>query len=155
VIDFTAQPLLDTIAPTVESLLRFGIHSQPTTLAIRFSEPLDSPRALIPSIYQIIGPGRRPIRIRSVAYDAATNTVTIRPAQRLNLHARYQLRIVGGALTDLAGNALAGANGAADYTASITRANLVLPQASVKKPTPTVLVGPGITRPGLWGKRRK
>jgi uncharacterized repeat protein (TIGR01451 family) len=106
--------------PRVLSLQRFGIHRQPTILVLTFNELLDPARAQNPANYQILtvvqcGRSRyrtgRAIRISSVLYNPATKSVTIFPAERLDLHKLYQLTVNGLApngLTDTSGNLLDG-----------------------------------------------
>ncbi|MDR3636667.1 MAG: Ig-like domain-containing protein [Isosphaeraceae bacterium] len=94
-------------APTVEQVERFGFHLQPTTVALTFSQPLDSTSAQNVANYTITGPGGRTIPIASAVYDASAQTVTLSPRSRLNLHRRYTLAVNG---TPPAG--VAGASGA-------------------------------------------
>ena len=81
--------------PTVESVKRFGIHMQPTVLVVSFNEALDPTSAVNPDNYRITDPAGRSVRIKSAVFDAETNTVTLRPADRINLHHTYQLTLVG------------------------------------------------------------
>ena len=99
-------------SPTVVNLQRFGFHAQPTILVVTFSLPLDSVRALNPANYRIVtlgGPGRggsqrgHVTRVRSVVYDPVANTVTLRMAQRLDIHNHYQITINGTAPDGLIG----------------------------------------------------
>jgi hypothetical protein len=75
----------------------------------------------------------RAIRIRSVRYDATSDTVRIRPAHRLPLRRRYQLTILGTApsgLKDTAGFFLDGAGTGqegSNYVVVITDKLLVPP----------------------------
>ena len=79
----------------VESVKRYGIHMQPTVLVVSFNEALDPASAMNLRNYRITGPAGRSVRIRSAVFDAATNTVTLRPADRINLHHTYHLTLVG------------------------------------------------------------
>ena len=100
---------------------RHGVHDQPTTLSVTFSQTMDIASTQTLADYRLvaIGPdhrlGRgddRTIRIRSVQYDAATLTVTIRPFHRLRLRRIFQLRILvhpTAGLKDTAGFFLDGA----------------------------------------------
>jgi hypothetical protein len=83
---------------------RFGFHEQPTTLVLTFDRPLDPARAQNVSSYRIIALRglRRSIAIKSAVYDAATRTVTVSPARRLNVHFRFRLTVLGTGLTGLA-----------------------------------------------------
>ena len=100
---------------------RFGIHRQPTALVLTFSEPLDAITAESRANYLLVSAGPdhrfgarddRAVRIRTIQYDAAARTVTIRPAHRLPLRRRFQLTILGTpptGLKDTAGFFLDGA----------------------------------------------
>ena len=143
-----ASPLVEMVnpvaspagdGPRVESVKRFGIHMQPTVLAVSFSQALDQASAVNLRNYRIIGPAGRSVRIRSAVLDAATNTVTLRPAHRINLHHTYQLTLVGIGATGIQntqGELLDGADtGSADsnYTGSLTWRNVVFTPAEIKK----------------------
>ena len=67
----------------------------PTTVVVAFNQPLDPATADDAKDYRIIGPRRRVIRVKSAVYDAAANTVTLRPGQRINVHYRYTLVVEG------------------------------------------------------------
>ena len=83
------------------SLRRFGFHAQPTSLVIAFDGPLDPFSAQDTANYQVAGPVSprgRGIQIDPVIaalYDATNHTVTLSLRDRLNLHLRYHLTIVG------------------------------------------------------------
>jgi hypothetical protein len=117
---------------TVVSVQRFGFHLQPTVLRIAFSSPMDATRAQNPANYLIVGPGGNAIPVLSAAYDPATQSVTLLPSRRLDLHFRYVLMVVGSGpngLTDAAGVPLAGARGVpgTNDVTLLTAANLVIP----------------------------
>ena len=103
-------------APTVVSLERLGYHTGPTTLALRFSAPLDAATAVDVRNYRLFqvhrGGHRAAIRIRSAAYDPASRTVVLTPARELYLFGHYQLVVNGTSPTgvsDVYGNLLDGA----------------------------------------------
>ena len=103
-------------APTVVSLERLGYHTGPTTLALRFSAPLDAATAVDVRNYRLFqvhrGGHRAAIRIRSAAYDPASRTVVLTPARQLYLFGHYQLVVNGTSPTgvsDVYGNLLDGA----------------------------------------------
>jgi hypothetical protein len=82
----------------------FGIHAQPTTIALAFSDALDPVQATNPANYHLLSPGRdgrfgsrddRAVPIRSITYDPATQTVTLTPAARLQLGHFFQLTVNG------------------------------------------------------------
>jgi len=121
-------------APTVVSLVRFGFHSQPTSLVLTFSSALNPTPADDVNNYQIVtlgGHGKNGslvghvTRVRAAVYNPATLTVTLHTAQRLDLHNRYQLTVNGKTPTGLRGAtgvALAGQNmmPGTNYVAVIT-----------------------------------
>ncbi|WP_406698513.1 right-handed parallel beta-helix repeat-containing protein [Singulisphaera sp. Ch08] len=89
---------------TVVGVQRYGFHAQPTTLVLRFSAALDPVRAQDLANYQIVtlgGHGRRGARVgqvtrvRAAVYDAATGSVTLHPAQRLDPRNTYRLTVRG------------------------------------------------------------
>ena len=124
--------------PTVLAVRRFGFHAQPTLLELTFSAALNPARASDPSNYRLLGAGNcgrwRPIRLRSVSYDPATRTVTLRPAQRLALRLTYVLVINARpphGLTDTAGQFLVGnRTPGVDYVVRINRKSLAGPAIS-------------------------
>jgi hypothetical protein len=107
-------------SPSVQGLQRFGFHAQTTHLLVTFDSVFDLSRADASTNYVLLAPGPdgrfgtrddRTIRIKSAIYDASTNTVTLTPSRRLNLHRRYELIVNGSTptgITDTAGNLLDG-----------------------------------------------
>ena len=89
--------------PTVVSLQRFGIHHQPTVLVLTFAAPLtDTASASNPANYVVIqpnaqgsftGPGIKVIPIVSATLNGTDTAVTLLPAQSLNYHKVYQLKV--------------------------------------------------------------
>ncbi len=128
--DSQSSLVVSTDGPKVTSLLRYGFHWQPTYLLLNFNGPLDPTSAQNPSNYQILGPGGHRITVVSAIYDPATQTVTLVPAGRLNIHWKYRLTVNGtapsgltnpsGILLDGVGNGQPGSN----YVTSITWRNL-------------------------------
>jgi Right handed beta helix region len=125
--------------PRVVSLKRFGFHDQPTLLVLTFSEPMDATRADNRANYRLAraSPADRPaakhdraIPIRYARYNAASQTVTIRPIHRLPLRRTFLLTVVGtppGGLTNTSGVFLDGAGTGqpgSDYTGIINRKSL-------------------------------
>jgi hypothetical protein len=120
--------------PTVVSLQRFGFHDQPTSLVLTFTTALDATSAQNVNNYQIVnmgGPGRggnlvgQIIPVVTAIYDATALTVTLFPADRLDIHNDYQLTVNGtapGGLTGVTGVPLAGQGGVtgSNYVANIT-----------------------------------
>ncbi len=115
-----AIPPFDQGGPIVTDVQRLGFHRQPTQISVSFNEPLGPTFATSLASYHIIATGPdgrfgthddRSIAIKSAVYDATTNTVTLTPARRLNLHRRYELIVNGSTATgvaDVAGNLLDG-----------------------------------------------
>jgi Bacterial Ig-like domain (group 3) len=96
------RPLSQTVigaptvdGPTVGLVQRFGIHMEPTVLVVTFNGALDPAGAQDVHNYVIVGPARRHIAIDSAVYDASTDTVTLRPSERINLHHNYHFTVVG------------------------------------------------------------
>jgi parallel beta-helix repeat protein len=95
--------------PTVKLLQRYGYHAQPTTLVLNLSGALDPARAENVGNYRIVPLGLwwkhhgRPIAVRAAVYDLASRTVTLWPAERLNIHWPYQLTVRGAASGGLTG----------------------------------------------------
>ena len=122
--------VVSTDGPQVTGVLRYGFHMQPTYLLLDFNGPLDPARLRTRRIIEIVGPGGHQIRVVSAIYDSATHTVTLVPAERLNIHRRYRLTINGttsSGLTNPSGTLLDGVgNGepGSDYVTSITWRNL-------------------------------
>jgi uncharacterized repeat protein (TIGR01451 family) len=101
--DSTASAVVNAVVlvpPTVTSLVRYGFHSQPTSLVLSFSSAMDASPAQDPNNYTLrpIGMyghlGHR-ILITSANYNPVTETVTLHPARRLYLYRRYQLEVNG------------------------------------------------------------
>ncbi len=143
-----ASPLVQTVkavsvpagdGPKVELVQRFGVHMHPTVLVVSFNEALDPASAVNLNNYKITDPAGRSVRIKSAVFDAANDTVTLRPAERANLHHAYHLTLVGtgpDGIRNTRGVLLDGANtGSADgdYTGTLTWRNLVLTPAEAKK----------------------
>ena len=90
--------------PIVVGIQRRGAHLHPTSILVTFNQPMNSDQAEALTNYRLVWAGTdhrfgtrhdRAIRIRSVQYDQASGTLTIRPAHRLPLRRRYQLTILG------------------------------------------------------------
>ena len=144
----TETPLLQTVnaavtrgnpapvdPPTVVSVKRYGIHMQPTVVVITFNEALEPASAQNLSNYQMIGPGGKAIGIRSATYDPATDSISLRPRKRIDLHETYHLTVDGsqaGGVTDAEGTLLDGRSDGApgsDYSTALTWRNVVLTPA--------------------------
>jgi Bacterial Ig-like domain (group 3)/Beta-propeller repeat len=118
--------------PRITLLQRYGYHMRPTLLVLTFDRALDAASAQNAANYRISDSSGRLIRVKSVKYDAATRTVTVRPAELLNIHHSYSFRVNGtgqsgvksadGSLLDGAGAGQADS----DYHAVIDWRKLVL-----------------------------
>lgn len=119
--------------PTVVSVIRNGVHAQPTTLEIRFNTPLDSSRAQNLANYRLTGPHNRVIAVKSAVLASDGMTVTLRFRQSLNLHQTYVLKVIGTpptGITSAAGVYLDGASTGvpgSNFVTTITSQNLRLP----------------------------
>jgi hypothetical protein len=78
----------------VASIGRIGLHHQPTQIVVTFSCVVNPTLAENPNNYSVITPTGQRIRIKSAAYNPATNSVTLVPAVRLNVHYRFQLEVM-------------------------------------------------------------
>jgi hypothetical protein len=117
-------------SPVVLGVERFGIHLAPTTLQVFFSAPMLVTTVQNVTNYAVFGPGGRVIPIGMVLYDPNTESVTLYPEQRLNLHLHYTLVILGANVTDLLGEPLDGSGKGqpgTSYVTTITAFNLVIP----------------------------
>ena len=99
--------------PSVMTIERFGVHMQPTAVVLTFSSALDATRATNVHNYQFVTMGGRGkfgnlvghvTRVRSAVYNPATLTVTLFPAQRLNIHNMYRLTVNGATPAGLRGS---------------------------------------------------
>ena len=109
------------------------------SVVLTFSSALDPTTAEDVRNYQIVGPAGRRIAIKSAVYDPTTNTVTLHPIKKINLHHNYQLTVMGSGpgnvasvfdtLLDGAGDGDSGSN----YVATLNWKNVVLtPSESLK-----------------------
>ena len=128
-------------SPPLMIVRRFGFHAQPTILVLSFSTPLDAARAQDVNNYRLVtlgGAGRdgsrvgRPIGVLSAVYDPSALTVTLRPAERLDVHNAYRLTVKGTAPDGLAGPS--GVPLGRDFVGLISRSTL-------EGPAPTPLHG--------------
>jgi hypothetical protein len=121
------------VAPTVLAVQRFGFHWQPTTLVVTYSTAMDPFTVQNPNNYRIVGPGGFLIPVAQAVYNPATDSVTLFPTQRLDLHLPYHFTIIAsifGGVTDAHGVPLDGAgNGTpgTDFHTTLTARNLVIP----------------------------
>ena len=93
--------------PVVESLQRFGFHTQPTTFVLTFSTALEPAPAEDVANYRLnrvfghrLG---RAIPIKAAIYDPTTDTVALHPAHRVYLFGHYRLEVNGSTPTGVAG----------------------------------------------------
>jgi len=83
----------EVICPTPEGIVRYGVHRQQTKLVLSFSGNVDPTLANDPSRYRVVAANGGTVRIVSATFDAATNSVTLIPARRLNVHHRFDLSV--------------------------------------------------------------
>ena len=128
--------------PTVTNLQRFGVHLEPTTIVLTFSEPMDANRAGTLANYTLVATshGRdRVIRLLVANYDAVARTVTLVPSQSLNLHLVYRLTVNGmspNGLTNTSGVLLDGngdGNPGGNYVADLRGFGLDKPHVPFNK----------------------
>jgi hypothetical protein len=97
--------------PKLMMVQRFGLHMMPTRLVLTFDRSLDATSAQNLSNYRIVTMSGGRIKLKSAVYDDQTHTVTLRPVNRMNLHRKYSIAIVGSQPTgveDVAGHMLDG-----------------------------------------------
>jgi len=82
------------VCPTVAGIGRIGVHHQRTELIVTFDGPVDPTKAENPGEYSVITRAGKTIPIKSAAYNPATNSVTLIPARRLNVHLHFRLSLV-------------------------------------------------------------
>ncbi len=119
---FEVQPPL-----TVVSLKRSGTGRHPTVLVLSFNLPLDAVTAESLANYRLVQAANdSAIVIRSAKYNAAAQTVTLRPKTRLSPSQTYMLTVIGtppSGLTTVVGAYLAGAGAGqpgTNYVATLT-----------------------------------
>jgi hypothetical protein len=83
-----------TVCPTFSSIGRIGVHHQRTQLVVTFDGPVDATKADNPDNYSVIKPSGKKIPIKSATFNPATNSVTVIPASRLNVHYDFRLSLV-------------------------------------------------------------
>ena len=120
------------VGPRVVSVQRYGYHARPTKLVLTFDEPLSIVSAQDVRSYQIRGPLGHRVAIVSATYSPRTDTVTLAPRRRLDLHRPFYLTVAGTApdgVTGLAGtflNASGPGQPGSDFRTTITAKDLVL-----------------------------
>jgi hypothetical protein len=75
----------------VSGLVRFGVHHQQTQLVVSFTGTVDPTLANNPANYSVVASTGARIPIVSATFDSTTNSVTLIPARRLNVHYRFVL----------------------------------------------------------------
>jgi len=159
----TINPITSTDGPRVTLVQRYGIHMNPTTIVLTFNQPLDPARAQDVHEYRLVNPQGKIVPIKSAVYNPATNTVTLYPKYRIDLHHSYKLIVDGASpsgLTSSSGLLLDGKDSGkpgTNYVATINWRDLVLPpnwnpkwsrnpdpdkgRESAKKPDSAVITG--------------
>jgi predicted outer membrane repeat protein len=120
---------------TVTSVVRQGVHRQPTTIVVKFSHPMNVAFAESLFNYRLDWVGENhesgkqvivTIPILSAVYNAASFSVTLLPTRRLPLRDTFWLRIWGqppGGVKDAWGIFLAGAQNGRPGTNAVIRIN--------------------------------
>lgn len=78
-----------SVCPTITNIVRYGIHYQPTVLAVTFSQPVNPADAQNVKNYKIVAhdaTGTHTVSVASAVYNSATNTVRLTTARQVNLH---------------------------------------------------------------------
>jgi uncharacterized repeat protein (TIGR01451 family) len=97
-----------------------GCQGRATVVLMSFAEPVDPAWARNLHNYQLVDREGSPrmIRLKSAEFNAATNTVTLKPLHQPNMHDLFQLTVIGAGtdagsrhLTDAATNPAGGQNG--------------------------------------------
>jgi hypothetical protein len=137
---FTA-PTPTSAGPTVLSVLRYGVHHQPTVLVLQFSKPLNPARAQDTGNYFILSHASRPNPVALAVYNPASQSVVLFPRRKIDIHHPAQLLVIGTApngLADTAGTLLNGAKTAqpgSDFSTFINRAILAGPLSRLLSPS--------------------
>jgi hypothetical protein len=79
--------------PSVAGIGRVGVHHQRTQLIVTFDGIVDATKAENPSNYSVKTPTGQTVRVKSASYNPTTNSVTLIPARRLNVHHHFRLFI--------------------------------------------------------------
>ena len=82
---------LSAACPVPGPITRFGIHRQKTQLVVSFTGTVDPTLASDPKNYTVIASPTDHIAVVSAKFDPATNSVTLTPARRLNVHYHFTL----------------------------------------------------------------
>ncbi len=112
---------------------------QPTVVVLTFSSTLDPASAQNVRNYRIVGPSGRHIAIDRAVFDPTTNTVTLEPNEKINLHHNYQLTVIGTGSDGVASVSETFLDGGSDgdpgsnYVATLNWKNLVLPPGAAAK----------------------
>jgi hypothetical protein len=80
--------------PTVAGVGRIGVHHQQTKLVVDYDGPVDPAKAADPADYAVIERSGKKIAIKSATFNPATNSATVIPAVRLNVHLHFKLSVV-------------------------------------------------------------
>jgi hypothetical protein len=100
----------ETIPPLarVTNVTRFGVHHQPTKLAVQFGGAVIPAQAASPSNYNILLRGADgvfgtaddvAVPIVAAVYNASRNTVLLTSSRRLNLHDHFMLKVNSSAIS--------------------------------------------------------
>jgi hypothetical protein len=120
------------IAPTVESVVRYGFHAQATLLVVTFSQAMDETTAANAANYTVILSPRdstfgnsddRAVSILRVYYNPDTFEATLLVSERIYAFRPFEL-VVKPAITDADGNALDGNGDGVGGDSSVTTLDL-------------------------------
>jgi hypothetical protein len=82
------------MCPVVGGIGRIGIHHQPTQLVVTFDGTVDPTKAENRGNYSVLTPAGKTIPVTSATFNPATNSVTLIPGRRLNVHHHFRLSLV-------------------------------------------------------------
>lgn len=124
---------VDTTAPTVTSVVPTGSNvATNTTVQVTFSEAMDSATFLPANVF-LKNTGTGVVVAASLAYNKATNVLTLTPSGPLSNATNYTLTVTTG-VKDVAGNALA-AQFISNFT-TVALADTTAPTITSRSPTP-------------------
>ena len=140
----TVDPARATVEIVQIEKLKKGKKST-EVIVVQFSEAMNSADAMMLKNYSLVTVPRnkkqksKAAALAKATYDPATFTVTLRTAERVNLHHTYHLTLVGtgpNGIRNTQGELLDGADSGtadSDYSGTLTWRNVVLTPAEAKK----------------------
>ena len=87
--------------PTVVAGQRIGVHMQPESIVVTFSDAMDPESAQNVHNYVLKGPRGGVVAFVSATYDPVAHTVTLKPKKHVDFHVYYTLTINGAGVSAL------------------------------------------------------